>query len=244
MVVSHRDLNWGLGGYILMFMNSKLAIFSEWLQANLTHFAALVEEGSVATDDPYQAGYSDNDLQVVVYDDLKNEMLAVREWLAQNPLGDTYLVSPRLYSEYIVGDSLNDLSLKFRAHVIAGVDVVSEKQAPNRTKAKDIGENGLIYLKKRLERRWLNLAHWSDNYARHKNYEVYKNFFVFYAAWHYGNTGYYPVSRAEVAATIADTQLADDVLRVTNNIAHATKNQQNKAIESASSIIETTFYKE
>ncbi|MEZ6330673.1 MAG: hypothetical protein R3B12_01515 [Candidatus Saccharimonadales bacterium] len=70
---------------------------------------------------------------------------------------------------------------------------------------------------KRLERRWLNLAHWSNDYARHKNYEIYKNFFVYFAALHYGETGHYPKSRADVAEVMPDQQLAQNVLLVTND---------------------------
>lgn len=221
-----------------MLMDNRLQYFIDWLQNNVTHFAALVTEGSVATNDPIQPGYSDNDLQIVVYDDVMHEMQAVKEWLTANPLGDTYLLSPRLYSEYIHGDSLNDLSLKFRAKVLAGRDVVAEKEAPNQEIAQKIGKDGLTYLVKRLELRWLNVAHWSDDYARHKNYEVYKNFFVFYAALHYGKTGAYPRSRADVARTIPNKELAHNVLLVTNNIATASKAQQNVALESAITIIQ------
>ncbi len=214
-------------------MDNRLQYFIDWLQNNVTHFAALVTEGSVATNDPIQPGYSDNDLQIVVYDDVMHEMQAVKEWLTANPLGDTYLLSPRLYSEYIHGDSLNDLSLKFRSKVLAGRDVVAEKALPNQDIAQQIGRDGLLALVKRLERRWLNLAHWSDDHARHKNYEIYKNFFVFYAAFHYGTTGSYPKSRAEAAACMPDEQLAKNILNVTNNIANVTKEQQNTAIVSA-----------
>lgn len=218
-------------------MDARLQSFIDWLECDLTHFAALVTEGSVATADPIQPGFSDNDLQVVVYADIATEMNAVRNWLQEHPLGDTYLVSPRLYSEYIVGDTLNDISLKFRSMVLVGRDVVAEKVLPNQEIARQIGKDGLLVLVKRLERRWLNLAHWSDDYARHKNYEIYKNFFVYYAAFHYGTTGDYPKSRAAVAACMSDKQLAQNVLNVTNNIATATKQQQNRAIESAMSII-------
>ncbi|MCA9350937.1 hypothetical protein KC874_04580 [Candidatus Saccharibacteria bacterium] len=218
-------------------MDKKLQDFINWLESDLTHFAALVEEGSVATDDPKQDGYSDHDLQFVVYKDVKNEMYAVRNWLEQNPLGNKYLLGPRLFDDYLVGDSLNDLSLKFRARTIAGRDVVSEKKAPKREVAIEIGYKGLNNLIPRLERRWLNLAHWTDDYSRHKNYEIYKNFFIYYAALHYGRTGGYPVSRADVAAVIDNKQWANDVLTVTHNIAHATKEQQKTAIESATKII-------
>ncbi|MCA9350918.1 hypothetical protein KC874_04465 [Candidatus Saccharibacteria bacterium] len=94
-------------------MDDTMQEFVSWLKTDLTHFAALVEVGSVATDDPKQDGYSDNDLQIVVYKDVTSEMLAVRNWLQQHPLGDNYLLSPRVYEEFIVGETLNDISLKF-----------------------------------------------------------------------------------------------------------------------------------
>lgn len=165
-------------------------------------------------------------------------MLAVRNWLQQHPLGDNYLLSPRVYEEFIVGDTLNDLSLKFRSRTIAGRDVVAEKLPPSREAAIKIGYDGLQYLVKRLERRWLNLAHWSNDYARHKNYEIYKNFFVYFAALHYGKTGHYPNSRADVAEVMPDQQLAHNILLVTNDIANASKDQQNLALESAIQIIQ------
>lgn len=223
-----------------MLMDAKLLALIYWLETDLTHFASLVTEGSVATDDPIQPGFSDNDLQIIVYADASNEMVAVRDWLLQYPLGDTYLVSMRVYNKYIHGDTLNDISLKFRAKVLAGRDVVTEKSLPNRAAALQIGKDGLTALVTRLEHRWLNIAHWSDDYARHKCYEIYKNFFVFYAALHYGRTGEYPTSRADVAAIVPDQLLAQNVLCVTNNIAQATKEQQNLAIESAIAIIQTT----
>ncbi|HPD99337.1 MAG TPA: hypothetical protein PKV52_03640 [Candidatus Saccharibacteria bacterium] len=52
-------------------------------------------------------------MQIVVYKDITSEMLAVRNWLQQHPLGDNYLLSPRVYEEFIVGETLNDISLKF-----------------------------------------------------------------------------------------------------------------------------------
>ncbi len=224
-------------------MDKKLQDLIKWLESDLNHFAALVEEGSVATNDPKQDGYSDHDLNIVVYKDVKNEMYAVSNWLEQHPLGNKYLLGPRLFEDYLVGDTLNDLSLKFRSRTIAGRDVLAEKKPPNRDKAKEIGLDGLKSLIPRLERRWLNLAHWTDDYSRHKNYEIYKNFFVFYAALHYGRTGKYPVSRADVAMVIENQQWANDVLKVTNNIAHATKEQQKLAIESATKIINNTTSK-
>ena len=42
-----------------MLMDDTMQEFVSWLKTDLTQFAALVEEGSVATDDPKQDGYSD-----------------------------------------------------------------------------------------------------------------------------------------------------------------------------------------
>src|SRR5581483_6141867 len=155
--------------------------FIKWLENDLDNFVSLVEEGSVAVGDPFQPGFSDHDLNVIVS---KNKDQAVKDmsvYLTSNPLGNTYLVSPRLYSAFITGDTLNDLSLKFRSKSVAGSDVVSEKIPPSRSAILSAGEAGLIDLIPRFERRGLNIAQWDIDYARHKNYEFFKNFFVFTA---------------------------------------------------------------
>jgi hypothetical protein len=132
---------------------------------------------------------------------------------------------------------LNDLSLKFRAKVIAGEDVVTAKAAPNRKKATVIGKEGLEHLVARLERRWINLPSWSTEYAARKNYEILKNFFNFTAAYYYGKTGHYPATRSEVAALIHDQTLANKVLHATNAIGKADKSIQQEAIEAALTLI-------
>lgn len=211
--------------------------FIEWLQTDLTHFVALVEEGSAAAGDPWQKGFSDHDLTVVVRQDIDNEMDAVQKFLSQYPLGNTCLVGLRLSDSFASGDSLNDLSLKFRAKTIAGEDVVTTKAKPNRKKAATVGHDGLEYLLRRLERRWINLASWTNEYAQHKNYEIFKNFFVFCSAYYYGKTGHYPVTRAETAALIHDQTLAAKVLQVTNSIGSADKAAQQAALEAALTLI-------
>lgn len=91
---------------------------------------------------------------------------------------------------------------------------------------------------KRLERRWLNLAHWTTDYAQKKNYEILKNFFVFFAALHYGKTGKYPTTRAETAKLLENQTAATLLLRTTNAIAEAPKEQQKSAIEAAFVLID------
>ena len=154
-------------------MEDELKVLTGWLERDLTHFVALVVEGSLATGDPWQEGYSDCDLHVVVAQDIDSEIRAIYNWLEENPLGDKYLVTPRLINEYLVGDNtIHDLSLKFRSKTAAGRDVVSEKRLPDREQATNAGQEGLKHLKNRLERRWLNNAHWSDEHARHQNYPI------------------------------------------------------------------------
>ncbi|MGI9027422.1 MAG: hypothetical protein ACR2FM_01070 [Candidatus Saccharimonadales bacterium] len=212
-------------------------LFTDWLQTDLTHFVAIAEEGSVVAGDPWQDGYSDHDLTIIVSQDVQSEMKAIYSFLAKYPLGNEYLVGLRIADEFAGGDSLNDISMKFRSKVIAGEDVVATKELPDRFEALRIGSEGLTNLTKRFERRWLNLSQWSDDYARKKNYEIYKNFFVFYAAYLYGKTGEYPTTRKEVASTLSDTNRANQLLNVTNNIGSSTKEKQKFAIEAALTLI-------
>ena len=219
-------------------MQKELQLFVEWLQKDLTHFVALVEEGSVAAGDPWQSGVSDHDLQVIVSDSKHTESKAIYDFLEKNPLGDEYLVTVRLVEDFLKGDSLNDISLKFRSVTIAGEDVVAAKALPSRNEAVRIGREGLTGLTGRFERRLLNLSHWSEGYAQKKNYEIFKNFFVFSAAYFYGETGDYPTMRADAARLMLGYEAAQEVLRVTNDILHASKSEQKAAIEASLVLIE------
>lgn len=213
--------------------------FIRWLEHDLTHFVALIEEGSTATKDPFQKGFSDHDITIVVRSDVKSEMRAVYTWLEQCPFNDTYLFGPRLLDSFLLGDSLNDLSLKFRSQVIAGKDVVREKKYPSREKSFVIGSEGLQNLRVRCERRWLNLAHWSEQYAQKKNYEIFKNFFMFAAARLYGETGEYPIRRVDVAKQLEQSSGVENILYVVNNIGVATKEEQKNAFESAIAFVDS-----
>lgn len=219
-------------------MQKELQVFIEWLKNDLTHFVALVEEGSVASGDPWQEGMSDHDLQVIVTSSKKTESQAIYEFLEKNPLGNEYLVTVRLAEEYAKGDSLNDISLKFRSITLAGDDVVTSKAFPSRDAAFQIGKNGAEGLVGRFERRLLNLSHWSEDYAQKKNYEIFKNFFVFSAAYFYGKTGHYPTTRAETASLFSNQEAAQSILWVTNNIQNASKLNQKLAIEAGFLLIE------
>jgi len=211
--------------------------FITWLESDLTHFVALVEEGSTVSGDPIQKGFSDHDLTIVVREDVENEMKAVYNWLLKNPFDDTYLFGPRLEKEFLIGNTINDLSLKFRSKTIAGREVVGEKILPDREQALQIGIEGLKGLTIRCERRRLNLAHWTESYAQEKNYEIFKNFFVLSAAKFYGESGVYPVRRLDVIERFDNKELALNVLQVVNNIGMATKHQQKQAFESMIKII-------
>lgn len=211
--------------------------FLNWLQHDLTHFVAIVEEGSAAAGDPWQTGFSDHDLTVIVREDIESEMKAVHTFLSKHPLGNECLVGLRTADSFAKGDSINDISLKFRAKTIAGQDVIATKALPNRKKALKLGTDGLVQQMARFERRWINLANWTEEYAQHKNYEIFKNFFVYYGAYHYGKTGSYPTNRKEAVTTIADEDLARRLLMVTNNIGGSDKKAQKAAIEAALELI-------
>ncbi len=205
--------------------------FIGWLQRDLTHFVSLVEEGSCATGDPIQKGYTDCDLTIVVRHDVPNEMRAVYARLAKSRIENAYRFGVRHLDEFLCGDALNDLSLKYRSKAILGEDVVSAKTAPNREVALTIGTEGLLALRARTERNWLNLSHWSAKYSQTKNYDIFKFFFVYSAAKIYGETGRYPVTRAEAAALIEPREKADAILRVVNDICSATIEDQKEALE-------------
>ena len=214
-----------------------LNLFISWLQSDLTHFIAIAEEGSVVSGDPWQDGFSDHDLTIIVSQDIDSEMKATYAFLEEYPLGNEFLVGFQLAHEFTKGNSLNDISMKFRAKTIAGEDVIASKALPDREKALTMGRDGLSNLTKRFERRWLNLSHWSNEYAQKKNYEIYKNFFVFYGAYCYGKTGIYPKTRQAAAASVSDDELAERLLNVTNNIHSSSKLKQKDAIESALTLI-------
>lgn len=218
-------------------MHKELQTFISWLEKDLTHFVALIEEGSVAAGDPWQEGVSDHDLQVIVTSSKDSEAKAIYDFLKSNPLGNEYLVTIRTVGEYAKGDSLNDISLKFRSMLHAGENVIVSKALPSREIALQIGKNGLEGLVGRLERRLLNISHWTEEYAQKKNYEIFKNFFVFSAAYLYGKTGNYPKSRAEVASLLSNQDAAQKILLVTNNIMKASKENQKDAIEAGFSLI-------
>lgn len=217
--------------------NTELQPFLEWLKSELLGFVAVIEEGSVAAGDPYQEGFSDHDLNVVVDTDTDKAVIAMSNYLEKNPLGNTYLISPRLYSQFLQGDTLNDLSLKFRSRVLAGRDVVAEKSEPDREEAIIQGRNGLQDLMPRFERRWLNISHWTLEYSQHKNYDFFKGFFVFAAAIHYGKTGHYPTTRVEAADLLPDQEAAEALLYVVNNIADTSKDDQRRACVMARRLI-------
>lgn len=212
--------------------------FIGWLQKDLTHFVSLVDEGSYAAGDPIQKGFSDRDLTIVVRRDIPNEIRAIRARLEDTRLENAYLFNVRLLDGFLHGDTLNDLSLKFRSKTILGEDVVSMKDAPSREAALKIGYEGLKALRVRCERRWLNLAHWSEKYSQSKNYEIFKLFFAYSAAKLYGETGTYPAIRADVAARLELRSIADDLLRVVNDIDNATIRDQDRALEGAMTIID------
>jgi hypothetical protein len=222
-------------------MSDELVQFVSWLQTDLTHFVAIVEEGSWVTGDPWQKGFSDHDLNVVVRTDIQSEMRAVYNYLEAHPLGNEYLTGLRLADEFAVGDSLNDLSFKFRSKSLAGEDVIASKAVPSREKALKTGHDELEYLLTRFERRWLNLAQWSNEYAQKKNYEIFKNFFVYFSALEYGKTGVYPVRRADAAKLLDDQIAANSLLGVTNNIGTASKSEQKAAIEAAFALINSVL---
>jgi hypothetical protein len=219
-------------------MENQMDGFIKWLESDLTHFVTLVEEGSTVTGDPIQEGFSDHDITIVVSGDIGNEMRAVYFWLEKNPFDNTYLFGPRLADEFLIGDTLNDLSLKFRSKAIAGKDLVTEKKVPDKESAIQIGTEGLKGLRIRCERRWLNLSHWSEDYSQKKNYELFKNFFVLSAAKFYGQNGVYPTRRVDVVECFTQKELAKDVLNVVNNIGLSTKQDQKIAFESIIKIID------
>lgn len=225
-------------------MSEELKKFIAWLESDLTHFVSIVEEGSVVAGDPWQEGFSDHDLNVIVSQDTQSESQAIFNFLSDNPLGNEYLVGVRLAEEFLKGDSLNDISLKFRTKSLAGDDVVAKKRTPSQEIAYQIGREGLSNLTKRLERRWLNLAHWTTDYSQKKNYEIFKNFFVFLAAMHYGKTGDYPTTRADVARLLSDQDDVKLLLETTNGIGKASKSQQKQAIEVAILLIDEILGKE
>lgn len=218
-------------------MLDNLGKFIEWLQAELPSFVAILEEGSTVTGDPIQPEFSDHDITIILERNNQNDIQAIYDWLERNPFDNSYLFSIRVAREFLFGDSLNDLSMKFRSRVITGEDVVKEKQLPNQMAAKRIGEEGLNGLVIRCERRWLNLSHWTLSYSQQMNYEIFKYFFVFYAAKQYGDTGKYPQTREHVAESIEQKELAYNVLRVVNNIGTSTKKEQKIAFEAMISII-------
>lgn len=203
--------------------------FITWCTQDLTHFVALVEEGSTVTNEPFQPGFSDFDITIVVQADVEHEMAAVYQFLERYPVPDTFLFGPRLTNDFLQGDTLNDLSLKFRSRTIAGEDVVRAKEAPDRERAYQVGINGLKDLEVRCERRWLNTAHWSVEQCRSKNYDIFKNFFVLCAARLYGETGHYPTRRSDIAAQLPHQDDALQVLTVTNAIANSSKQDQKEA---------------
>lgn len=111
-------------------MSDELKKFIAWLEADLIYFVSIAEEGSAVAGDPWQEGFSDHDLSVIVASDVTTESQAIYNFLNENPLGNEYLVGIRLAEEFAKGDSLNDISLKFRAKALAGEDVVPSKQLP------------------------------------------------------------------------------------------------------------------
>jgi len=207
--------------------------FTRWLESDLTHFVSLIEEGSNVAGDPWQEGFSDHDVTIVVSNDQEMEMAAVFEWLQENPFDDSFLFGPRLAHEFVHGDSLNDISLKFRARTVCGKDLVKEKDLPNRQRALDLGLRGLHKLEMPCLRRSLNLAHWTLEHAQQKNYEIFKSVFVHAAAKIYGESGVYPTTRADVAAVLSANHAMHALLAVTNNIATSTKEQQKAAFGEA-----------
>lgn len=214
-------------------MKAPLESFIKWLESDLTHFVSLVEEGSTVTDDTWQEGYSDFDMTIIVTTDEDKEVAAVYEWLKHNPFPDQYLFGPRLAHEFIHGSTLNDLSMKFRARTIAGIDLVSQKDEPDRETAVQIGTEGLKSAEIRYKRRLLNLAHWSQEHCQKANYPLFKDFFVLLAARIYGQTGRYPIARADVAAAIESDFSIVPLLEVTNNISQASKDEQLIALKTA-----------
>jgi len=218
-------------------MSENLNNLINWLETNVSDYVAILEEGSTATGDPIQPGFSDHDITIILKNENSSTIQSISDWLEKNPFDDSYLFSTRIDEEFLLGSSLNDISMKFRARVIKGRDVVNEKQFPSRETAKQIGEEGLKGLVIRCKRRWLNLSHWTLEYSQKKNYEIFKNFFVFFASKQYGDTGIYPTTRVNVAERIPQKELALNVLRVVNNIGNSTKLEQKIAFESAIEII-------
>lgn len=214
-------------------MKAPMESFIAWLESDLTHFVSLVEEGSTVTGDPWQEGYSDFDITIVVTTDEDSEMAAVYKWLKHNPFPDQYLFGPRLAHEFIHGSTLNDLSMKFRACTIAGEDLVAQKDVPDCETAFQIGTDGLKGAEIRYKRRLLNLAHWSEEHCQKANYPLFKDFFVLLAARIYGQTGTYPTARADVAAIINPVFSITTLLEVTNDISHANKADQMEAFKTA-----------
>lgn len=219
-------------------MSPQLQKFVAWLESDLPGFVAIVEEGSVPSGDPWQEGFSDHDLPIAVEWDVYDAEKRIYEFLLENPLGDEYLTGVRTYDNYMsTGVILDDLTLKFRSKTIGGRDVVAEKPDPDRGQAAEVGAAELAKLPVRFERCWINLAHWSVDYARRRNYERFKEFFVYWSALQYGKTGEYPVSRAAAAALLPDQAAARQLLSVTHSIATADKPQQKTALEAAMNLI-------
>lgn len=213
--------------------------FVQWLESDLTNFVSLIEEGSTVTGDPWQEGFSDYDITIVVSHDEDSEMEAVYKWLSQNPFPDLYLFGPRLAHEFVEGNSINDISLKFRSRTIAGKDLIADKQAPNRDQAQILGISGLKNLEIRCKRRHLNLAHWSTEHCQKANYSIFKDFFVLTAAKLYGETGNYPTKREDVVTAMSQTTDLVPILKVTNDIRNASKSEQKVAFETALDFIQT-----
>ena len=218
-------------------MDETLKQFIQWAEHSIPDFVAVVEEGSVAVGDPFQPGFSDHDISVIVQGDIEGLVSLLQKRLADYPLGDEYLVTPNTTENYCQGDTVNDLSLKFRSKTLVGEDVVAHKTKPSQEKALQIGTDGLRYLQGRIQRRLVNTPNWSLDYGRHQNYQIFKQFFVLFGALHYGKTGEYPSTRQALAEVMLDQNAATAALQVTNDIANASKDQQMEAFEMILSFI-------
>jgi hypothetical protein len=185
--------------------------------ANLPGFVALVDEGSHATGDVWLPGFSDRDIHVVTRNSKSSgsvDKLAII--LDESMLGDEYFITHHDESDFLYGDSLNDLSLKFRSQTVRGRDVVAEKALPAPGTALALGNAALQTVASSIDKRILNGGHWSTQRLRADAYDLLKKVLFYTEAVLYGRSSDYPRNRAETVERIG----TEDAQAVLNSLQH------------------------
>ncbi|MFH1307581.1 MAG: hypothetical protein ABIH72_01895 [archaeon] len=198
-------------------MNSELQRLNTRLCLKFKDYISMIATGSIATNDPFMQGRSDNDILLIFENNPEVHLPAIEDILSESELDDTFLLTP-LTKEHFIGpkNTTFDFTNRYRSRTLFGEDLVLKAKLPSRETTKKIYTSGLEKVRRRLQSALANTSYWSTEKIRDKFWKQFKHAFMFLAIKGYYNSGEYPINRVDIAR-----QFDSDELRYAVSVLHS-----------------------